>query len=1459
MPHIGKRPVLLLSCLAYSAGAAFAQDLPPADASREPAPTYLNERLAAYEELDRARQLVERGEWDQAAQRFQSIVDNHGDTLMRRGAVPASRPRGDDLEGFVNLPERVFAELIEGPPELLAEYLRRYEATARDAIRRESAERTGVPASAWRYFPAAAAADAIEAAADRLMEAGRLAAAARLYRRLASSHPLRAAREWNWQGKLALCESLCGRRGALDALKARLAASDPAPMVTWGGVEQPLSTFLERFGGSGAAPPVSSPPRLGRHPFGGDADGRTARVETPAAQATLWRSAFERRKPGTTAETWDDDEQPLDDATRRSLRSGRQLSSLPLAANGLMVLSDGRDVWAVDPESPESPLWRYGRPVEAEIDMAEDRWFIQDEAVPLNTVTLGNGVVYAAIERSDHEADAADRGDADAARLVCLDLRTGRCVWRNTLDELSNPFEECRLDGAPLVLDDRVVAVVRRRKPFGFEACLLACFDAATGRLLWRTHLGEAATGGYGYHKPTQSFPTAIDGRIFIHTNIGTMAAVDAEDGRVVWLWRYPTAYGRAASDFAAGRPERACRAWHYTSAMIWGDRVAFAPLDANELFIFAQADGAPAERIAYERLRQPQSFLGIAGDRLYGVGTRVVCFDLAAREIAWERPLADGSLLGRGSLTSDAVLIPTDMGLLRYPLDGGAPVTHVWSPRAAGNVAAAAGRILIASGQAVFELGDKEAAWARLSRRAAERADDPRPLLSLAELAFETSDYERGLSSLDQAMGRGRAALGAIDDATRARVYGLCVRYAQRLCRAAQSGRSAEDGGLDWAHRMLDRAGMCAPDEDAQVSFRLLRSDLFLAAGHPAQAVDAYQQILTDPALARRTLATERSGEIAAGSFVRDRIARLIFEHGREVYANVERKAEERLRIAWAERNADGLLSVAERYPNSAAAPQALTRFAAMARRDGRLDDAVRSLRRALGYRDQVDRPAVLHQLAEALAAAGRREAARYWLDRAEREHANAPVSIDGRTMSIGEFRRTLLGDSDADGRPRPRPEFPMSSGYTIRFPQPPSVLEPEFAERTDASWDGLAVFCDDQLQWYDAATGKPRWAAPLRCAVKPRLLFADARQAVFTTPKRMFSIDIARGEKRWSVGQADDRDDPAADPEDFGQWTVMTAAPASLFAATSHGELLSVRLSDGHVEWRIPTSPRVGTRLATDGTWIAYSGWEERRAVVGLVDAASGVLSRQVALASERPLQMLAFTDDGYLLAVTTTTAHAIEPRDGTIVWTAPLSGPAVVTSICIGPDALFVSTDGVRLDRIDLLTGRLDWTSPPLAPAANQTMRTRWVNDVLLCAADETLAAVDPASGAVLWEARDLRWSDAASLIALDDSVIVVTTTGGDVNEAADVDGPAGDAQPQGPVGGIEAENDARKSARSLVVRRLEPRSGRELPISAARDGAEAERTLRHESGDGVYVRDGGLLIRSGATLTGYVKRP
>ena len=58
----------------------------------------------------------------------------------------------------------------------------------------------------------------------------------------------------------------------------------------------------------------------------------------------------------------------------------------------------------------------------------------------------------------------------------------------------------------------------------------VACFDAATGRRLWRTSIGAADTpaGGLG-DEITHNLLTLVGDRIYFNTNLGLVAALDAE------------------------------------------------------------------------------------------------------------------------------------------------------------------------------------------------------------------------------------------------------------------------------------------------------------------------------------------------------------------------------------------------------------------------------------------------------------------------------------------------------------------------------------------------------------------------------------------------------------------------------------------------------------------------------------------------------------------------------------------------------------------------------------------------------------------------------------------------------------------------------------------------------------------------------------------------------------------
>src|SRR5262249_52789665 len=150
-------------------------------------------------------------------------------------------------------------------------------------------------------------------------------------------------------------------------------------------------------------------------------------------------------------------------------------------------------------------------------------------------------------------------------------------------------FEEARLDGAPLVIRDKAIAVARRRKPFGFEACYVIGVSLRDGEILFATHVGEAATGGLGFRRATITHPSADGDLVFVHTNLGTVAAVSAASGRVCWLREYESSAGAAGAAPVSGRGGPQARSWQFEPSMVWRDRVIAAPLDLDRVLVLDQ------------------------------------------------------------------------------------------------------------------------------------------------------------------------------------------------------------------------------------------------------------------------------------------------------------------------------------------------------------------------------------------------------------------------------------------------------------------------------------------------------------------------------------------------------------------------------------------------------------------------------------------------------------------------------------------------------------------------------------------------------------------------------------------------------------------------------------------------------------------------------------------------------
>jgi len=143
------------------------------------------------------------------------------------------------------------------------------------------------------------------------------------------------------------------------------------------------------------------------------------------------------------------------------LRGGGVMESSPIIVDGTMYVTEPPStVTAIDARTGK-PLWHYSPPV--------PRDFVPVGLFPTNrgVAVLGDNVYLATID--DH--------------LIALDAKNGLVRW-NT--QIANKEEGYAITQAPLAINGKIVVGVG-----GGEAGahgFLSCYDAKTGKLLWRTY-----------------------------------------------------------------------------------------------------------------------------------------------------------------------------------------------------------------------------------------------------------------------------------------------------------------------------------------------------------------------------------------------------------------------------------------------------------------------------------------------------------------------------------------------------------------------------------------------------------------------------------------------------------------------------------------------------------------------------------------------------------------------------------------------------------------------------------------------------------------------------------------------------------------------------------------------------------------------------------------------------------
>lgn len=440
------------------------------------------------------------------------------------------------------------------------------------------------------------------------------------------------------RARLVLCSIV---EGALDRAKgewAELNRLHPTARGRWAGQEVCFAEALRQMLDEASAWPL--PPGPADWPvFGGNAQ-RNGRAEPPPDPAgPLWRLPLASRdRPGEAAAPIraSDDRPFFPVAWRRWMffHDATRVVALRLD-NGRPAWGEGdgtiyRDAWDDAPLDRPLPDELFGAP-RYTLAAADGRLFVR----------LGNPVTGRPLARTEHRPGS----------LVCLDLSSqGRLVWKAAAEP------DWAFEGSPLVAEGRVFIAMRRH---GVRVqAHVACFDADNGRMLWRRFVCAAESPGKGaLYECSHQLLSFDHGTIYYNTNLGAVAAINAENGRIRWAALYPRVAGGDASHPTSH--------WQRDPSPCLVDRssVFVAPADSPHVFAYDAASGQLLWESS-EQLAEATHLLGTSGPWLLAGGARL--FWIAAGGPQGGRALrrwpdgAGGPGVGRGLLSGGWVYFPT-------------------------------------------------------------------------------------------------------------------------------------------------------------------------------------------------------------------------------------------------------------------------------------------------------------------------------------------------------------------------------------------------------------------------------------------------------------------------------------------------------------------------------------------------------------------------------------------------------------------------------------------------------------------------------------------------------------------------------------------------------------------------------------------------------------------------------
>jgi outer membrane protein assembly factor BamB len=1301
-----------------------------------PEGVYVDDSFEANELLERAKRSADAEQWDQAVRHLTEIMDQFDGKVV---AEPEDR--------YISIQRRIARVVGDWPDAGQAAYTRRFEPALRAALHDVRAARDTVALGALinRYFCCPLALEAADELGQHWLESGAFGRAQAIYERLLREHPLAERHRTHLLGRMVICSAFAGNWASVDATMAATGTDLDDHAIQWQGQPRPIKEVLDQLRASPISPIPPNPPITSTAwPVLGGAGDRNRIPDMAALPNTpLW--VFSEFAPTTLAKQ---DGYFQGSSYRAALERGKFLAFQPVLMDSRVLFCDARRVWAVHHDTGE-PLWTHEGVPDDDSDVG---W--QDRTVPsLFSCAIHDSTVYAELGGRPISYYGY-QPTGNQSLLTALDLETGEALWQVSPAQFEDNPREVQFEGPPLADASGVYILVRRRRAFGFEDCYLWKLSPEAS-LLWKVHLGSAATGGFGYRRPTLGLISQVDGSIYVQTNLGTVASVDDATGEVKWISVY-NRQARGGRDTWQRSGTNRAFPWQYnpifavpggtlsTSAGFaetsQGELVVL-PLDTEELIVMDRRSGSIRHRVSTREIGDIDVLLGVVDGRLFGVGTAVVCWDVANREMVWTRPMVDSPLYGRGALSRTHLFIPTREGLAQVPIDGGEPLVTSWDPTfAGGNVVILGEQVLIAGNDHVTAFGHRERVFERLQARLDDRPSDPVPALELAEMAYrsattqtdpelQSADYTAGRRALDMCISRAGGLAAGLPDDLRSRLFNDCLRFANQHLEAAPP---RTDAAID----LLILAAQSAPDIGGLLTQKARLAGAYALAGQHDAELREYHHILGDRGLRDLPWPNATSTAATAAVACRQRIDALIEQHGRGLYKSFDELAATQLAAATQARNPHRLAQIAETFPNAAAAPKAwLARGNVLSEQDEALAAARSYYIGLTRYPDGVSRAETMRRIAECYADAKRPGAARAWLTRGARQFPESRVQHDGRWLSLASYRDTAPRFAGHRNIPRPQVGVRPTRGFELPVAASARWLYPRVTRHSDADWSRLLV-ADEQLTAYTPMTGQPLWSVPIP-APGCELLTALHDVIVLESPHTIVALDSTTGQVRWTIGGGHEQlQNPLADPEDLPRWSNVVVKDDHLIAVRSDrtARCLDIRSGEALWETRLEHDPTQISTLTTDH-WIALTLRGEQQLVDIRARTTGGLIHR---LEPEGKSQIVRIVPSaaGITMLCTTRGITAFDTLDGALLWRRHFKAPLQPHTVHTTTDGLYCATTGQHVFKLSIEDGTPLWTSERLRQQGGPLTVVADVDELYILTG-RRLASLDPVTGRLIVE--------------------------------------------------------------------------------------------------------------------------